>query len=76
MIEEVIPLQLDISSLIGHILGFLVFCYALFSILVIRQIHILVTQVKTSISSWVYALGLVNCIFALLAFFAALALLL
>ncbi|MEA2020659.1 MAG: DUF5657 family protein [Patescibacteria group bacterium] len=74
MIEEVIPLQFNLVTLVEYILGVLVLFYVVFSLLAVRQIHLLVMNIKTSVSGWVYAVGFINFIFAFLAFAATIAL--
>ena len=66
---QIVPiLEVVVLVLIGS--------YLIFSFLVIRQIGVLVNDVKTNLSKLIYGLGIINLILAVLAFIASLALLL
>lgn len=68
--------ELQYVFILELIMIFLIFGYGIFSVLVVRQINVLVNDVKTNMSTLIYLLGVLNVIFAVLAFIASLALVL
>ena len=68
--------SLQIVPILEILVVALVAAYLLFSFLVVRQIGVLVNDIKTNLSGVVYAVGIVNIILAVLALIASLALIL
>ena len=66
--------NIQFASILELVIVVLVAAYLLFSFLVVRQIGVLVNDVKTNLSGVVYVVGIINVILAVLALIASLAL--
>ncbi len=65
---------LQITVILEFIIVAMICGYAVFSFLVIRQISVLVNDVKTSLSNIIYLVGIFNLLLSILAVIASVAL--